>query len=348
MARSYLKKEDKMKNSANKILLVSLLLLIPLFVEGKSTEKKSLIQEIKDKITKEVEKQEEKKSDKDESRIKEVKEKVVKEKKKEEHKIKEKVKVKKKEKEKDKYKVKKKTKHDYGRDDKNKHGHDYVHDHYKKPHKKTYRRYKDKYYSDTYVIYDDVYYDDYRTDVIYDDYTYIDESELLSPNPLIVYKNPRRIIYLNSSVEGAYLGKDIEDTYGVTGKISANLFLLHFNCFYQSIFSKDETLTLYSVNGGLALSAGNVTLTPFIGAFYIEPLEEARLSYGADLQIFLPYNYNLDFYSLNSSYGSLDFYNFSASLNYEFHRLNFGLGFNYNNYAGISFSGPLAKFSFWL
>ena len=144
------------------------------------------------------------------------------------------------------------------------------------------------------------------------------------------------------------MGKDIDDTYGVTAKASANLYSLHFNCFYQSIFSSEESLTIYSVNGGYSFTVQNVTLTPFIGAFYIEPLEEARLSYGANLEIFLPGNYSLDLYSINSSYGSLNFHNLSASLNYEFYRLNLGLGFNYNNYAGVSFSGPLARLSFWL
>ncbi len=314
-----------MKNLMNNIFLVTLIFLIPLLTEGKTTEKKSFIQQIKEKITEEKEKIEEKKSD-EESRIKKVKDKIIKEEKKIEDKAAEK-----KKKEKDKYK------NDY--------------DHYKNK-----KYYKNKYKYDDYSYnryphwnYDDIYFNPYVTSVGYYDYTYVDEPELILSNPINTNRIPRRVAFLNSSVEAAYLGKDIDDTYGVTAKISANLYSLHFNCFYQNIFSSEESLTLYSINGGINLATQSFIFTPFIGAFYIEPLEEARFSYGADLQIFLPYNnYNLDFYTLNSSYGSLNFHNFSASLNYEFYKLNFGLGFTYNSYAGISFSGPLAKFSFSL
>ena len=326
-----------MKNLVNNIFLITLLFLIPLFAEGKSGDGKSLIQQVKERIVKEKEKQEDKKSDETGSRIEEVKDKIVKEEKKE----KEKAEVKNKAKNKDKSKGE--DKRDYDRDYKNKQGRDYVKDDNKKYHKK-----KDggNYRSDGYWVYDGVYFDGYATDVVYDDYAYIDEAALISPNPMREYKKPRKIISLSSSVEAAYLGKDILDTYGVTGKISANLYALHFNCFYQNIFSNEEKLTIYSVNGGVSLALGDVVLTPFVGAFYIEPLEEARFSYGADLQIFLPYNYNLDFYTINSSYGSLNFNSFSASLNREFYILNAGLGYNYNNYAGIDFSGPFARLSF--
>ena len=53
-----------MKNLINNIFLVALVFLIPLFVEGKSTESKSFIQKIKEKITNEQEKVEEKTEEK--------------------------------------------------------------------------------------------------------------------------------------------------------------------------------------------------------------------------------------------------------------------------------------------
>jgi len=329
-----------MENKFNIIFLVTLLLFFPMFAEGKS-----LIEQVKERITKEAEKIEEKKEEKksaeEESRIKEVKDKIVKEKKKEEYKVE--VKGKEKKKEEEKEKDKDKYNHDYVNDYKNKNDHDYAYDNDGIYHKK---KYKYDYYSDNDLLYR--IYDNISFDVIYDDYTYIDDSDLISPSPIYTDKHPRKIAFLNSSVEAAYLGKDIDDTYGVTAKISANLYNLHFNCFYQSIFSSEESLTLYSINGGFSFSVQNVTFTPFLGAFYIEPLEEARFSYGVDLQVFLPDNYNLDLYTLNSSYGSLNFNNFSASLNHAFYRFNVGLGFNYNDYAGVSFSGPLVKLSFWL
>lgn len=354
-----------MKNNLNLIIFVVSLFFLPLLAEGKSAEGKSFIQEIKEKIIREKEKIEEKSEEKDKetykdtdkdkkeekeppeekSRIEKIKETILKEKKKiEKKKEKDKVEVKEKEKNKDKH-------NEYDRKHETKKGHDYVHDndrrYYKEKQIDNHYRYKNPHY----YIYDDIYFEDYpgyTTDVIYEEYTYIDESELLSPNPLHKYENPRRIAFLSSSVEAAYLGKDLRDTYGVTGKISANLYYLHFNCFYQNIFSNEEKLRLYSVNGGISLAMQNFLLTPFIGAFYIEPLEEARFSYGANLQVFLPSNYSLDLYTLNSSYGSLNFHNFSASLNYEFYRFNFGLGYTYNSYAGINFSGPFARVSFWL
>ncbi len=347
-----------MENKINLISLVIVLFFFPFFAEGKSTEGKSFIQEIKEKITKEKEKIEEKSKEKEQekvkvkekdkdsyehkdknkkeepaegnSRIKQVKDKIVKE----ETKIV--VKNEEKKQKKGNVKVKEKNK---GKDNR-----DYVHDYGR-------RNYKGKYKDYPYWIYDDVYYYEpsiIMTDVRYDDYTYIDDSDLISRSPIYAYEHPRRIPFLSSSVEAAYLGKDIRDTYGVTAKISANLYSLHFNCFYQNVFSSEEKLTIYSINGGFSFALGDFALTPFIGAFYIEPLEEARFSYGADLQIFLPDNYNLDLYTINSSYGSLNFNNFSASLNREFYRFNVGLGFNYNNYAGVNFSGPLVKFSFSL
>jgi hypothetical protein len=357
-------KGGKMKNNLNQIILVLPIFFFPFIVEGESNEKKSFIREIKEKIIQEKEKVEDKSEEKDKktyehkekkeeekeppeekSRIEKIKETILKEKKKiEKKKEKDKVEVKEKKKNKDKH-------NEYDRKHKIKKDNDYVHDnnrrYYKKKHKNNHYRYKNPHY----YIYDDIYFDEYPgyvTDVRYEEYTYIDESELISPNPLHVYKNPRRIVFLTSSIETAYLGKDLRDTYGITGKISANLYYLHFNCFYQNIFSNEEKIRLYSINGGLSLSTQDLILTPFIGAFYIEPLDEARFSYGANLQVFLPFNYNLDLYTLNSSYGSLNFHNFSASLNYELYRFNFGLGYTYNSYAGVNFSGPFARVAFWL
>jgi hypothetical protein len=346
-----------MKNLINNIFLVTLVFFIPLFLEGKSTEKKSFIQEIKEKLTNEKEKIEAKAEEKKQEKVKkeekiEVKSKEKgKEKEKNEYKEKKEVgkqaeeesriKIVKKniEKEKEKIEARAETEKKNKEKEKDKYKQDYVNDYNRKYHK----RYKDYYYPDIYWTYDNPYYD-----VIYDEYTYVDDSDLIYERPIYTEQPRRRTAFLISSVEAAYLGKDIRDTYGVTAKISANLFALHFNCFYQNIFSSEESLTLYSINGGYSFVIQNFILTPFVGAFYIEPLEEARLSYGANLQIFFPENINLDLYTINSSYGSLNFNNFSASLNREFYRFNFGLGFNYNNYAGVSFSGPLAKLSFWL
>ena len=94
-------------------------------------------------------------------------------------------------------KKKGKDKHDYVHDRKYKHGRN------RRYHKKKYKNY---YYPDIYWIYDDTYYD-----VGYYDYTYINDSDLIYPSPIYEYKQPRKIPLLNSSVEAAYLGKDIRD-----------------------------------------------------------------------------------------------------------------------------------------
>lgn len=186
------------------------------------------------------------------------------------------------------------------------------------------------------------------TNVRYASYPYADNSSFNFCSAVNTNTTSDKIAFLNSSVETSYLGKDIRDTYGATVKVSVNLYSFHLNYFYQRIFSSAESMTYNSINAGISFATSNLNLTPFAGAFYIEFLEETRFSFGANLQVFLPYNYIIDLYSLNSSYGSLNFNNFSVSLNYAFYRFNFGLGFNYNNYAGVNFSGPLAKISFWL
>lgn len=348
-----------MKNLINNIFLVTLVFLSPMFVEGKSTEDKSFIEKIKEKITNEKEKieakAEERTEEKEQEKVKTEEKIKVKSKEKDtnNNKYKEKKEVKKPAeeesrikvvkkniiKEKEKIEAKAEVKNKEKKKEKDKYKKDYVNDYNRKYHK----RYRDYYYPDIYWVYDNTYYD--RT---YYDYTYVDDSDLIYERPIYTEQPRRRIAFLTSSVEAAYLGKDIRDTFGATAKISANLYSLHFNCFYQNIFSSEESLTLYSINGGYSFATQNFIVTPFIGAFYIEPLEEARLSYGANLQVFLPDNFNLDLYTINSSYGSLNFHNFSASLNREFYRFNVGIGFNYNNYAGVSFSGPIARLSFWL
>ena len=60
-----------MKNLINTIFLVTLLFFIPVFSKGKSTEGKSFIQTIKEKITKEAEKIEEKSEEKEKEQEKE-------------------------------------------------------------------------------------------------------------------------------------------------------------------------------------------------------------------------------------------------------------------------------------
>jgi hypothetical protein len=264
----------------------------------------------------------EEESSEEKSRIQEVKEKIAEEKEKEEEKSEEKEEENEKEKEKDKNKKKSNDRHDSD---------------------------SDFFYWLFRGIYDG--FSDFLTTVRYADYPYARSSDFKFCSSINRDPSLTKIAFLNSSVEASYLCKDTRDNsdnYGVTVKVDGNLLSLHLNFFYQRIFSSEESLTLYSINGGISFASHSFMLTPFLGAFYIETLEGAQFSLGANLQIFLPANFIMDLYTLNSSYGSLNFNNFSASLNYAFYRINIGLGFNYNNYADVTFSGPLVKISFWL
>ncbi len=254
-----------------------------------------------------------------ESRIQEIKEKIAEEKETQEEKSEEKEEEKEKEKEKDKHKKKSKD-----RDDSD----------------------SDFFYWMFRSLYDGFF--DFLTNVRYTDYPYARGSDFKFCASINRDPSLTKIAFLHSSVEASYLGKDIGDNYGVTAKVYGNFFSLHLNYFYQRIFSSEESLTLHSINGGISFALHSFMLTPFLGAFYIETLEGAQFSLGANLQIFLPANFIMDLYTLNSSYGSLNFNNFSASLNYAFSRINIGFGYNYNHYGKPVFSGPLVKISFWL
>ncbi len=375
-----------MKNLINNIFLVSLLFFFPLFTEGKSSEEKSFIQEVKARITNEKENKaentkEEVKTEKNENKVEyKERENVKAEKKEEVHKEREEVKAEDGDKYKYEYKdkneekgppeeksriqivkdkiteekVKEEAKKEEKDKSKEKHDHDYYHDerdqhHYYYDHGHN-KRYRHDHHSGFFGGFWDVYdgFSGYFIDVRYDDYPYANSSDFNFRSPENRSTPSNKIAFLYSSVETSYLGKDIRDNYGATVKLSGNIYSLHLNYFYQRIFSSEESMAFYSVNGGISFALQNLTLTPFLGAFYIESLEKARFSYGANLQVFLPANYIIDLYTLNSSYGSLNFNNFSASLNYAFYRFNIGAGFNYNNYAGVNFSGPLAKLSVWL
>lgn len=364
-----------MKIILNPINSVILLFFFPLFLVDGYAGEESRIQEFKEKITEEKEKKAEKakeevKAEKKENKVEHKQKENKKEKKNEKHKEKEnnKDKYKYKNEDKEKYviketpeersriqevkdkiaeeKVKKESKKEQKVKEK------YKHEDY---HGYPYNR---KYYKERYRYYEPGYFVRYRNrydvfygpliNVTYADYPYAEHSDFHSGSLYTEESPSRKIAFLNSSIETSYLGKDIRDTYGVTAKVSGSLYSLHLDYFFQRIFSSQESLTLYSINGGLSFATDNFILSPFLGAFYIDILEEAQLSYGANLQVFLPANFIIDLYSLNSKYGSLNFNNFSASANYAIYRFNVGLGYNYNNYAGVNFSGPLFKLSFWL
>ena len=91
-----------------------------------------------------------------------------------------------------------------------------------------------------------------------------------------------------------------------------------------------------------------VLFNGFAGVFEHEYVDEKLLSFGLSTQIYLPSNFILEIYNLNAYYHSLGFHYLSAMLKYAVWRANIGVGYNYNEYAGVIFQGPMIKVSFWL
>jgi len=159
------------------------------------------------------------------------------------------------------------------------------------------------------------------------------------------HPDEHRIAKLQLSVDTAYL---LQSTWGVSSNFSAHLSAINFNGIYQYIFSGEEDFYIRSLNGGVSLILPGVFLNGFIGVFDHESVDVNLMSYGLSTQIYLPSNFILDIYNLNAYYHSLGFHHLSAMLKYAVGRANIGVGYNYNDYAGVLYQGPIIKVSFWL
>lgn len=159
------------------------------------------------------------------------------------------------------------------------------------------------------------------------------------------YPDEHKIANLQLSVDTSYLQ---QSTWGVSSKFSGHLTAINFNGLYQYIFSGEEDFYIRSLNGGLSFILPGVLLNGFVGVFEYEYVDEKLMSFGLSTQIYLPFNFILDIYNLNAYYHSLGFHHLSAMLQYAVWRANIGVGYNYNDYAGVLFEGPMIKVSFWL
>ncbi|MQY76190.1 MAG: hypothetical protein GH155_00995 [Spirochaeta sp.] len=159
------------------------------------------------------------------------------------------------------------------------------------------------------------------------------------------YPDEHRIANLQLSVDTSYLQ---QSTWGTSSKFSGHLTAINFNGFYQYIFSGKEDFYIRSLNGGLSFILPGVLLNGFAGVFEHQDVDPKLVSFGLSTQIYLPLNFILDIYNLNAYYHSLGFHYLSAMLNYAVWRANIGVGYNYNDYAGVLFQGPMVRFSFWL
>jgi len=161
----------------------------------------------------------------------------------------------------------------------------------------------------------------------------------------IEYPDEHRIANLQLSVDTSYLQ---QSTWGVSGILSGHLTAINFNGLYQYIFSGEEDFYVRSLNGGLSFILPGVLLNGFAGVFEHEYVDPKLLSFGLSTQLYLPFNFILDIYNLNAYYHSLGFHYLSVMLKYAVWRANIGIGYNYNEYAGVIFQGPMVKVSFWL
>jgi hypothetical protein len=159
------------------------------------------------------------------------------------------------------------------------------------------------------------------------------------------YPDEHKIANLQLSVDTSYLQ---QSTWGVSSKFCGHLAAINFNGLYQYIFSGGEDFYIRSLNGGLSFILPGVLLNGFIGVFEHEYVDPKLMSFGLSTQIYLPFNLILDIYNLNAYYHSLGFHHLSAMLKYAMWRVNIGVGYNYNEYAGVIFEGPMIKVSFWL
>ena len=153
-----------------------------------------------------------------------------------------------------------------------------------------------------------------------------------------------KIYSIELSSEGNW---HVGNTYGLNSKLSFRFSALNFNLFDQFVFAGHEWFNALSANGGVSFLAPNFSLDLFIGAFGLDFLDRVFLSFGAQVLLFFRPHLYFELYNLNSIYGGLEFFYISGCLSYALGRWGIGAGFNYSNFNGFSYLGPLIKVSLW-
>ncbi len=156
-------------------------------------------------------------------------------------------------------------------------------------------------------------------------------------------ENSRKVAFNLSNDFTLHFG----ETYGNVTKLAFNASAFHANLFHNIIFAESETLSLFSFNGGLTCHFPNVLLHSYIGGSLLDILNEFLISYGMNLQVFLPARFYLDIYNLNARYHSLRFNHLSGDLHYALNRFSVGLGYALSSYAGFNYHGPSIKVGIW-
>jgi len=184
----------------------------------------------------------------------------------------------------------------------------------------------------------------YSFTVRYADYPYFAGNYYIYNTSSLFYPEERNIFSVQLSTDFAY---HFDETYSLINKINAQISAVHINIFNQFIFSESEWFSIISGNAGLSFFLPNFMLNGYLGFFKLNFLERYLFSYGFSSKLFLPKNFYIDFYNINSTLGSLRFIHFAFNLNYSIRRFNIGIGYNYNDYAKDLYKGPCLKGSIW-
>jgi hypothetical protein len=139
----------------------------------------------------------------------------------------------------------------------------------------------------------------------------------------------------------------LDETYGNAARFTFNATAFHANILHHIIFAETESLSLFTLNGGLTFHFPNTLLNGYVGLLYQDTLGELLLSFGTSIQIYLPARLYLDIYNINAKYHSLWFNHLSGDVNFALNRFTLGIGYTFSSYAGFSYHGPSLKAGIW-
>ncbi len=139
----------------------------------------------------------------------------------------------------------------------------------------------------------------------------------------------------------------LDNTYGQINKLAFRFSALNFELFNQTIFAGHEWFYSLSANGGLSFFVPNFAMDFYVGMFHLDFLHQVFFCFGAQVQIFFHPHLYLEVYNLNSIHKGLEFSYVSGCLSYALGRWGIGAGFNYSNFNGFAYLGPLIKISLW-
>ncbi len=171
-------------------------------------------------------------------------------------------------------------------------------------------------------------------------YRYVIESNAVGD-----FKSRSSPFSLHAETAAAYL---LADTYSASAKLSFNLSGFHMNALFEKIFSGSQSIYLFTYNAGFSIVFPDFMITGFLGLEFTDMTGNVFFSRGVQLQIFFPAKITFDGNYMRSSVNYAVIDRLDLSIGYTAGRFQFGAGFIYENFSGISYYGPLLKISFWI